>query len=102
MKARADFYVVTRNGAPCQLIDLNVPRIPRIKNICVPSPVPPQPQRFYSPKAAQRACDRTANASRRLRESILVEYIREHFPLLRPLLTEAEYVVTACRKEAVK
>jgi hypothetical protein len=88
-----DPRIVTRNGAPCQVISLEIPRLPRIGRVCVPSPVPPSPYVFRSLSAAERVMERTQAASRRLRESILCDYIHDTYPHLRPLLTTANYEV---------
>jgi hypothetical protein len=83
-------FIVMRNDLPCVTIDLDLPRFPRVRKICIPSELPPNP-RIFRHEAALRAIARTVRVSRELRASIHAGWLREKFPWLKSLFTEAEY-----------
>jgi hypothetical protein len=86
-------YIVTRNGIPCTLMNLSVPHLPRIRNICVPSEIPPVPHIFHSRQWGFDAMKRTNKASSMLRGSIHADFIRERFPRLASLFTKGNYAL---------
>jgi hypothetical protein len=93
IKLLAPGYIVMRNGVPCMLMSLTVPHLPRIRNICVPSEIPPVPHIFKQHAWSQAARERTRKVSSRLRGSIHADFIRKKFPRLESLFTEGKYTI---------
>jgi hypothetical protein len=95
-------YIVTRNGVPCTLMNLSVPHLPRIRNICVPSEIPPVPHIFRRLQWGLAALKRTGKASIILRRSIHAEFIRKKFSRLESLFTTGNYTLSNYPEESEK
>jgi hypothetical protein len=93
-------YIVTRNGIPCTLMNLSVPHLPRIRNICVPSEIPPVPHVFHCLPWGIAALKRTRKASIIISRSIHAKFIRKKFPEIESLFTTGNYTLSYYPEES--
>jgi hypothetical protein len=86
--------IATRNGVPCSLekVECRVAGFRYRGTVLFALPVPPSdPHVFRSAQAADRACERSHRLSRKLRESIIRDFVLQSFPALQPFAVKARY-----------
>lgn len=89
VKARRFRYVVKRDQQGCSLFHID--GLYKTAGILLPSRHHEPATIFRSQDSAFRAIDRTKNAGRRLRSSLVSEFIFKRCPDLQPLFDEKAY-----------
>lgn len=104
MKAKKSIpvrHIATRNGVPCSLdkVEVRAQGFVFRGAVLFPLPLPPSdPHVFRSAQAAERAILRTDRLSRKIRQSIIRDFVLQHFPGLKPFAVEATYTAQPFKK----
>jgi hypothetical protein len=94
-------HIATRNGVPCSLdkVECRAQGFVFRGTVLFPLPLPPSdPHVFRTAQSAERAVERSQRLSRRIRQSIIRDFILARFPGLKSFATEASYAAQPHKK----
>lgn len=94
-------HIATRNGVPCSLdtLDCRAAGFRFCGRVLFPLPLPPSdPYVFGNQKSAMRAVERTERLSRKVRQSIIRDFVVQRIPSLQPFAIEAVYKIKRFKK----
>lgn len=87
-------FIATRNGVPCSLekVEYRAKGFVFRGSVLFPLPLPPSdPKVFKKVETVERAIERSERLSRKIRQSIIRDFILMHFPMLQPFGVAATY-----------